>query len=376
MRVSSSTTSRCGASSSGAGRIGIGPSHCVSMASPWHVRRADCRSAPCSSGLTIAFRNRSIACALGRLDASNAARMRRDCGRASASASARPFGGRVELALPAVARALHLDDVAGVDQLLQHARQALLGDLQHVEQFGHGQARHAVDEMQHAVMRAAEAVVGQDLVGIGGEVAIGEEEQLDDARSRCRPRRSARFVIGLAAACCVLPSCLLRSVEIYVSIVDIILRAMVIFAKLFGRLRTKRQGRRGFSGTSLNLPSHAHRAYACRSSAIMRRRRERNDNDMRAAARGRYIMASVPFDQLDGLIWMNGEFVKWADAKIHVLTHGLHYASAVFEGERAYGGEIFKLTEHTERLHESARAPRLQDSLFASPRSTMPAASC
>ena len=66
-------------------------------------------------------------------------------------------------------------------------------------------------------------------------------------------------------------------------------------------------------------------------------------------------MASVPFDQLEGFIWMNGEFVKWTDAKIHVLTHGLHYASAVFEGERAYGGEIFKLTEHTERLHESAR---------------------
>jgi len=66
-------------------------------------------------------------------------------------------------------------------------------------------------------------------------------------------------------------------------------------------------------------------------------------------------MASVPFDQLDGHIWMNGEFVKWADARIHVLTHGLHYASAVFEGERAYGGEIFKLTEHTQRLHDSAQ---------------------
>jgi len=66
-------------------------------------------------------------------------------------------------------------------------------------------------------------------------------------------------------------------------------------------------------------------------------------------------MASVPFDQLDGFIWMNGALVPWKDAKIHVLTHGLHYASAVFEGERAYGGEIFKLTEHTERLHESAR---------------------
>ncbi|WP_027233411.1 branched-chain amino acid aminotransferase [Phyllobacterium sp. UNC302MFCol5.2] len=66
-------------------------------------------------------------------------------------------------------------------------------------------------------------------------------------------------------------------------------------------------------------------------------------------------MASVPFDQLEGYIWMNGEFVRWSDAKIHVLTHGLHYASSVFEGERAYGGEIFKLNEHTERLHESAR---------------------
>ena len=67
------------------------------------------------------------------------------------------------------------------------------------------------------------------------------------------------------------------------------------------------------------------------------------------------MAAGVPFDQREGVIWMNGEMVPWADAKVHVLTHGLHYASAVFEGERAYGGEIFKLTEHTERLHESAR---------------------
>lgn len=66
-------------------------------------------------------------------------------------------------------------------------------------------------------------------------------------------------------------------------------------------------------------------------------------------------MSAIPFDQRDGFIWQDGEFVAWKDAKVHVLTHGLHYASAVFEGERAYGGEIFKLTEHTERLHESAR---------------------
>ena len=66
-------------------------------------------------------------------------------------------------------------------------------------------------------------------------------------------------------------------------------------------------------------------------------------------------MASVPFDQLEGQIWYNGEFVPWKDAKLHVLSHGLHYGSSVFEGERAYGGEIFKLREHTERLFESAR---------------------
>ena len=66
-------------------------------------------------------------------------------------------------------------------------------------------------------------------------------------------------------------------------------------------------------------------------------------------------MSAVPFDQLDGEIWFNGEFVAWKDAKIHVLTHGLHYASAVFEGECAYGGEVFKLREHTERLIESGR---------------------
>jgi branched-chain amino acid aminotransferase len=66
-------------------------------------------------------------------------------------------------------------------------------------------------------------------------------------------------------------------------------------------------------------------------------------------------MAGVPFDQMTGKIWFNGAFVEWADAQIHVLTHGLHYASCVFEGERAYGGEIFKLREHTERLFNSAR---------------------
>lgn len=65
-------------------------------------------------------------------------------------------------------------------------------------------------------------------------------------------------------------------------------------------------------------------------------------------------MAGPAFDQHDGEIWYDGAFVPWADAKVHVLTHGLHYASAVFEGERAYDGHVFKLDEHTERLHNSA----------------------
>lgn len=61
------------------------------------------------------------------------------------------------------------------------------------------------------------------------------------------------------------------------------------------------------------------------------------------------------FDQRDGVIWFNGELIPWTDARVHLLTHALHYGSAVFEGMRAYDGEIFKLTEHNQRLHESAR---------------------
>jgi len=67
-------------------------------------------------------------------------------------------------------------------------------------------------------------------------------------------------------------------------------------------------------------------------------------------------MASlVPYHDRDGFIWYDGKLVPWREARLHVLTHGLHYASAVFEGERAYGGEIFKLEEHTQRLIDGAR---------------------
>ncbi len=65
-------------------------------------------------------------------------------------------------------------------------------------------------------------------------------------------------------------------------------------------------------------------------------------------------MAAPSFDNHDGSIWYNGKIVDWRDANVHVLTHGLHYASSVFEGNRSYAGKIFKLTEHSERLLKSA----------------------
>jgi branched-chain amino acid aminotransferase len=65
-------------------------------------------------------------------------------------------------------------------------------------------------------------------------------------------------------------------------------------------------------------------------------------------------MSLIPFDDRDGAIWYDGKLVPWREASVHVLSHGLHYASSVFEGERVYGGNIFRSQEHTERLHRSA----------------------
>ena len=65
-------------------------------------------------------------------------------------------------------------------------------------------------------------------------------------------------------------------------------------------------------------------------------------------------MEPIPFDKRSGKIWFNGKLINWSEVKIHILSHGLHYASCVFEGERVYDGEIFKLEEHTERLFHSA----------------------
>lgn len=66
-------------------------------------------------------------------------------------------------------------------------------------------------------------------------------------------------------------------------------------------------------------------------------------------------MAILPFDDRDGFIWLDGNLVPWRDAKVHILTHALHYGSGVFEGERAYNGKIFKLTEHSQRLLDGCK---------------------
>jgi len=66
-------------------------------------------------------------------------------------------------------------------------------------------------------------------------------------------------------------------------------------------------------------------------------------------------MSMIPFDDRDGFIWYDGRLIPWRDARLHVLTHGLHYASSVFEGERVYNGRVFRLEDHNERLLNSAR---------------------
>ena len=70
-------------------------------------------------------------------------------------------------------------------------------------------------------------------------------------------------------------------------------------------------------------------------------------------------MENIPYDKRSGKIWFNAQMVDWKDAKVHLLNHGLHYASCVFEGERVYDGEIFKLDEHLHRFYNSLKYARL-----------------
>ena len=107
--------------------------------------------------------------------------MRSICGDISRSRSASPSLREIEQPLPAVLLARPLIDIALLDQFAQHPAEALLGDAENVEQLRHRHAGIAADEMHDAMMRAPEAEFGQDGVGIGDEIAIGEEQQLDQA---------------------------------------------------------------------------------------------------------------------------------------------------------------------------------------------------
>ena len=195
MRRSSSTTSRWGASS------GRAADTVVMARIPWrsaavaHAHRAGVRRARSAramnrstesrwSALIMAVRSRQAAsCAFGPSSRQRA----RDAHRLQPGELHRQrlaFGRDVEQALPAVVRALLLHHVALVDELLEHATERLLGDLQDVEQLRDLHAGIAVDEMQHAVVGAPEAELRQHVVGIADEVAIGEEQELDDVPDR------------------------------------------------------------------------------------------------------------------------------------------------------------------------------------------------
>jgi branched-chain amino acid aminotransferase len=89
-------------------------------------------------------------------------------------------------------------------------------------------------------------------------------------------------------------------------------------------------------------------------------------------------MSILPFDDRDGVIWFDGRLIPWRDANLHVLSHGLHYGSCVFEGERVYNGRVFKLTEHSQRLLDSAailgfEIPFTRDRIDAATRETVAA---
>ena len=150
---------------------------------PFHrpMSRATLSRSPASM---IIFRN----CSAPRLSSagsrSSAAPMRRSCGAMQPERQRASRLGRVEQALPPVLGSLDLLDEAAVDELLEDPPEALLGDLEDVEQVGDPDARMAVDEVHHPVMRPAEAIGDEHCVGIRDEVAIGKEQELDIGRLR------------------------------------------------------------------------------------------------------------------------------------------------------------------------------------------------
>ena len=216
------------------------------------------------------------------------------------------LGGQVEQPLPAVSGARVLDDEPLLHELAENAAQALLGDLQDIEQLPDRHLRMAPDEMDDAVMGPPKTILREDRIGLGGEIAIGKEQQLDTLPDLVLDRKEG------------------QRDRFYVSHIDITrnlgYRKGVFCGVACGRL--VRQAKTQYV------------AICC------------GEED---------AMSMIPFDDRDGFIWYDGRLVPWREAKLHVLSHGLHYASCVFEGERVYNGKVFHLEDHNERLHNSAR---------------------
>src|SRR5438132_8755690 len=170
----------------------------------------------------------------------------------------------------------------------------------------------ASDKMDDAVMGAPEAIFCKDRIGLGGEIAIGKKQHFDTLPNLVR-KRGEWWRLGF-----------------YVSHIDI----------------TRNLGYRKFVFCDVR-------------SAVRRSRPRTADRDPptenRQCCGEEDAMSMIPFDDRDGFIWYDGRLVPWRDAKLHVLSHGLHYASCVFEGERVYNGKVFHLEDHNERLHNSAR---------------------
>ena len=136
------------------------------------------------SALVMAMRKRRAPSWAFGPSCARARAIRAVCNPASFMRQRLAFGGDVEQPLAPIIGALLLHHVALVDELLEHASERLLGDLENVEQLGNLHPRVAIDEMQHPVMGAAEAEFRQHLVGIADEIPIGEEQELDDLPHR------------------------------------------------------------------------------------------------------------------------------------------------------------------------------------------------
>ncbi len=182
-------------------------------------------------------------------------------------------------------------------QLAEDAGQALLGDAEDGEQFADADLGMAPDEINDAVMGAAEIIARQDGIRLGGEVAIGEIEQFDALPQllvAAAARRAARAAISLVSA----------MLTYFYPLLENRWAASAII---------RHNGRNGAARSTEELAD----------------------------------MAMIPFDDRDGVIWFDGKLVPWRDAKVHVLTHALHYASCVFEGERVYGGRCLLASRST-----------------------------